>query len=153
MIRRWQCSVVATLCCLLALATSASLGAGDPIPLDTSDPKYRTYLDKVRERIKAKWVYPRQVAERGTEGELLIEFHIAKDGRLEDIAVQRSSSVPLLDTSAMNAIKWAEPFPPVPEVLLSEGSLATSGQTTEARAKGITRSKGQSRSSRRRSHE
>jgi len=28
----------------------------------------------------------------------------------------------------MNAIKWAEPFPPVPEVLLSEGSLAISGR-------------------------
>ncbi len=123
--------LLTALCCLLALATSASLGAGYPIPLDTPDPKYQDYFNKVRERIKAKWVYPRAAAER--EGEVLIEFHVAKDGRLEDIDLQRSSGVPLLDTNAMNAVtgdvcgvKFAEPFPQVPDELLSEGSLAIS---------------------------
>jgi len=75
-----------------------------------------------------------QAGERGIEGELVIEFHIAKDGRLEHIALQRSSGVPLLDTSAMNAIKFAETFPPVPDELLSESSLAAGGD-----ARGRTR--------------
>jgi TonB family protein len=125
-------AIASPLCCLLTVATSAA-GAGDPIPLDTPEPKYQDYFNKVRERIKAKWVYPRPAAERGIEGEVLIEFHIAKDGRLEDIALQRSSGVPLLDTNAMNAVtgdgrgvKFADPFPPVPDELLSWGSLAIS---------------------------
>src|SRR5262249_46384134 len=46
---------------------------GDPIPLDTPEPKYQDYFNKVRERIKSKWVYPRPAGERGIEGELLIE--------------------------------------------------------------------------------
>ena len=113
-------------CLALFLPAVIYAGAGEPIPLGTPDLKYRAYFDKVRERIKAKWVYPRAAAEK--EGEVLIEFHIAKDGRLEDIAVRRSSGVPLLDTNAMNAVKFAEPFPLVPDELLSEGSLAITGQ-------------------------
>jgi TonB family protein len=135
MTRRSRSIAVSTLCCLLALATSAAAGASDPIPLDTPEPKYRDYFNKVRERIKAKWVYPRQAGERGIEGEVVIEFHIAKDGRLEDIALQRSSDEPLLDTNAMNAVtgdargvKFADPFPPVPDELLSWGSLAISAR-------------------------
>ena len=127
--------ILLALLCLLTLATSGSLGASDPIPLDTPQPKYQDYFNKVRERIKSKWVYPRQAGERGIEGDLLIEFHVAKDGRLEYIALRRSSGVPLLDTSAMNAVtgdargvKFAEPFPPVPDELLSGGSLAISAR-------------------------
>jgi len=42
--------------------------------------------------------------------------------------VRRSSGVLLLDTAAVNAVKFAEPFPPVPDELLSDGLLAVSGQ-------------------------
>jgi len=44
------------------LTLTGSAGAGNPIPLDTPDPKYQDYFHKVRERIKAKWVYPRHGA-------------------------------------------------------------------------------------------
>jgi TonB family protein len=104
------------------------LGAGDPIPMDTPDPKYRTYFDKVRERIKAKWVYPRQAGERNIEGELVIEFHIAKDGRLEYIELRHRSGTQILDDAGLTAVKMAQPFPPVPEELPSDGLLVISGQ-------------------------
>jgi TonB family protein len=100
---------------------------GTPIPLDTPEPKYQDYFNKVRERIKSKWTYPREAGERGIEGELLIEFHIAKDGRLEYIALLRPSGVSILDTYAMNAVKFAEPFPPVPDEI-AKGTLAINGQ-------------------------
>ena len=41
------------------------------------------YFNKVRERIKSKWVYPRAAGERGIEGQAQIKFYIAKDGQLE----------------------------------------------------------------------
>ena len=100
---------------------------GAPIPLDTPEPKYQDYFNKVRERIKSKWTYPRQAGERGIEGELLIEFHIAKDGRLEFIALRNSSGVAILDDYAMTAVKLAQPFPPVPDDI-AKRTLAINGQ-------------------------
>ncbi|MEX2221381.1 MAG: energy transducer TonB [Candidatus Rokuibacteriota bacterium] len=100
---------------------------GEPIPLDTPEPKYQDYFNKVRERIKEKWTYPRLAGERGIEGELLIEFHIAKDGRLEFIALRNSSGVSILDDYALNAVMLAQPFPPVPDDI-AKRTLAINGQ-------------------------
>jgi protein TonB len=100
---------------------------GQPIPLDTPEPKYQDYFNKVRERIKANWVYPRQAGERNIEGELLIEFHIAKDGRLEYIELLDSSGTRILDDAALTAVKLAQPFPPVPDDI-AKHTLAINGQ-------------------------
>jgi len=88
---------------------------GEPIPLDTPEPKYQDYFNKIREKIKANWIYPREAGDRGIQGELLIEFHIAKDGRLEYLALRHSSGEEILDRFAMNAVRLAQPFPPVPD--------------------------------------
>jgi periplasmic protein TonB len=100
---------------------------GEPVPLDTPEPKYQDYFNKVRERIKANWVYPRPAGERNIEGELLIEFHIAKDGRLEYIELRHSSGTQILDDAALTAVKLAQPFPPVPDDI-AKRTLAINGQ-------------------------
>jgi protein TonB len=100
---------------------------GQPIPLDTPEPKFQDYFNKVRERIKANWVYPRQAGERNIEGELVIEFHIAKDGRLEFIELRDSSGTRILDDAALTAVKLAQPFPPVPDDI-AKRTLAINGQ-------------------------
>jgi TonB family protein len=99
---------------------------GDPVPLDTPDPRYKEYFDLIREKIRKNWGYPREAADRGIEGNLLIEFHIAKDGRLEYIELRRTSGVRVLDDYAMNAVRLAQPFPPVPDPL-AKNVLAISG--------------------------
>ncbi len=93
---------------------------GEPVPLDTPDPKYQDYFKILRERIQSKWTYPREAGDRGIGGALLIEFHIAKDGRLAYLEVRRSSGVEILDEYAVNAIKLAQPFPPVPDNLAKQ---------------------------------
>jgi TonB family protein len=100
---------------------------GDPIPLDTPEPKYQDYFNKIRERIKANWIYPRQAGDRGIEGELLIEFHIAKDGRVSYIELRHSSGAAILDDAALTAVKLAQPFPPVPDEIAKQ-TLAINGQ-------------------------
>jgi periplasmic protein TonB len=100
---------------------------GEPIPLDTPEPKYQDYFNKIRERIKANWIYPRQAGDRGIEGELLIEFHIAKDGRLSHIELRHSSGTTILDDAALTAVKLAQPFPPVPDEIAKQ-TLAINGQ-------------------------
>jgi protein TonB len=96
---------------------------GGPIPLDTQAPIYPDYFNKLRERIKSKWVYPRQAG----EGQLLIEFHIAKDGRLEYVELMHTSGTVILDNAALTAVKLAQPFPPVPDDI-AKGTLAINGQ-------------------------
>lgn len=93
---------------------------GEPVPLDTPEPKYQDYFKILRERIQSKWTYPREAGDRGIGGALLIEFHIAKDGRLAYLEVRRSSGVEVLDEYAVNAIKLAQPFPPVPDDLAKQ---------------------------------
>jgi len=99
---------------------------GEPIPLDTPEPRYQDYFNKIRERIKKNWIYPREAGERGIQGDLLIEFHIAKDGRLQFIELRRSSGEEILDRFALNAVRLAQPFPPVPDDIAKQ-VLAVNG--------------------------
>src|SRR5262245_34224628 len=89
--------------------------AGEPIPLDTPDPSYREYMEKVRPRIYANWGYPLEAQNQGLQGKLEIEFHIAKNGRLESLQVTRSSGEEILDAFAKAAVKLAQPYPPLPD--------------------------------------
>jgi protein TonB len=100
---------------------------GAPIPLDTPEPRFQDYMNKVREKIRANWIYPREAGDRNIEGQLLIEFHIAKDGKLEFIELRDSSGVRILDDYAMTAVKLAQPFPPVPDEL-AKATLPISAQ-------------------------
>ncbi len=92
-----------------------------PLAVDvaTSEGSHAPYFAEVRRLIQGKWVYPREEGERGIEGMVVIEFHIAKDGRLTGVVLRRSSGFEILDEYAMNAIRLAEPFPPVPDGLAS----------------------------------
>jgi TonB family protein len=100
---------------------------GEAVPLDSPDPKYSDYLDRVRRAIKDKWGFPcadgapdRYGCVR-REGELIIEFGIAKDGHVPFIALKQSTGSANMDSFALNAIKLAQPFPPVPDVISKTG--------------------------------
>jgi TonB family protein len=100
---------------------------GEPVPLDSPDPKYSDYLDRVRRMIKDKWGFPcaegapdRYSCSR-REGEMIIEFGIAKDGHVPFITLRQSTGSANMDAFALNAIKLASPFPPVPDVISKTG--------------------------------
>ena len=97
---------------------------GEPIPLDSRDPKYSDYLDRIRRMIKERWGYPCVKIGTGCEyktAELVIEFGIAKDGKVPFVHLVRTSGYPIYDDYALNAIKLASPFPPVPDSLSKKG--------------------------------
>lgn len=102
---------------------------GEPIPLNTPDLRYTDYFEKVRQRIKANWIYPREAGERNIGGQLVIDFAIAKSGHLQAVELERSSGVSVLDLYALNAVKLAQPFPPVPD-LVAKGTLPIRGTFT-----------------------
>jgi TonB family protein len=93
---------------------------GEPIPLDSRDPRYSDYLDRIRRMIKEKWGYP--CVKNGSTHEceyktalLVIEFGIARDGKVPFVNVVRTSGFQIYDDYAVNAIKFAQPFPRVPD--------------------------------------
>jgi periplasmic protein TonB len=91
--------------------------AGEPVPLDTPDPNYREYMQKVKRRIYAKWGYPYEAQTRGLQGTLVVEFHIGKDGHLQFIELRQSSGEEILDSFAMTAVKLAQVYDPLPDAM------------------------------------
>src|SRR5207244_1295160 len=75
---------------------------GEPIPLDSPDPRYSDYFDRVRRMIKERWGYP--CVKNGDTHEceyktaaLIVEFGIAKDGKVPFVNVLRSSGWAIYD--------------------------------------------------------
>ncbi len=105
---------------------------GEPIPLDSSDPKYNDYLDRIRRMIKEKWGYPciKDLASGHCDyksARLVIVFGILKDGRVPVVEVAQQSGYAIYDDYAANAIKLAQPFPPVPASLMASAKSGSSG--------------------------
>jgi len=105
---------------------------GEPIPLDSTDANFNDYLDRVRRMIKEKWGYP-CVKDLATghcdykSARLVIVFGILKDGRVPTLEVAQQSGYRVYDDYAVNAIKLAAPFPPVPASLMATAKSGSSG--------------------------
>ena len=84
------------------------------VSLYTTDPKYVTYVGKIKQSIETEWQYPEMALRYGLQGKLALEFTISGDGQLQGLRLIRSSGSSLLDNEAMRAIKAAAPFPPIP---------------------------------------
>ncbi len=86
----------------------------ETVDLNTTEFKYISYFSKLKNMIEMVWVYPYSAIMRGEEGTVTLRFTIERTGRLSGVEVVRSSGVPELDTAAVNAVKEASPFPPLP---------------------------------------
>jgi protein TonB len=77
--------------------------------------KNRAYMRMLRDRIESIWKYPKEAARRRLTGDLYIKFSIRKNGKLDKIELVRTSGYRALDEAAMQALKKAEPYWPLPE--------------------------------------
>lgn len=84
------------------------------VSLNTTDPKYVTYVGKIKQSIEMEWQYPEVALRYGLQGKLALEFIIGGNGQLQGLRLIRSSGSSLLDEEALRAIKAAAPFPPIP---------------------------------------
>ena len=75
------------------------------------DFEYSYYVQQMFGRIHQHW---QRVPVRGTTF-TIIRFTILKDGRLQDIQVEKSSGVPQLDRAASRAVYLSDPMPPLPQ--------------------------------------
>ncbi len=104
-----------------ASADSAKLKAGTATPglglggaggsAFDQDFEYSYYVQQMFGRIFQHW---QRVPVQGTAF-TIIRFTILKDGRLQDVQVEKSSGVPQLDRAASRAVYLSDPMPPLPQ--------------------------------------
>jgi len=94
--------------------SSASARGSAPVSLNTRDPVYVSYFNKIKQSIELQWEYPEVALRYGLQGRLSLELAIASNGQLERLRILRSSGSQVLDDEALRAIKAASPFPPIP---------------------------------------
>lgn len=87
----------------------------DAITFSTKEFKYYGYKTRLKEKIEGIWKYPREAAEKGIYGDLVIQFTILKDGSLGAIELIRTSGYKMLDDAALEALRDAAPFWPLPK--------------------------------------
>ena len=98
-------------------------------PSTSTSPEDETdrYTQHVREKIKRFWPYPCvQEAESNCEYKsavLDLEIHILASGELRLVKVVRSSGIEIYDSYAVNAVRLAAPYPPVPAAMMAEKKL------------------------------
>jgi TonB family protein len=101
--------------------TAAESGVQDAIPLNTPDPRYAEYFAELKRRIEARWTYPSEASRKGQSGGGEVHFVLRRDGSVRTVEIVRSSGVPVLDLYIANAIRMAQPFPPIPAGVADDG--------------------------------
>jgi protein TonB len=74
----------------------------------------QAHFGYIRDRIMRNLSYPGIARSMGLSGKLKVSFTIRDDGCAENIRIIDSTGHQVLDTSAINAIKRASPFPKPP---------------------------------------
>jgi TonB family protein len=97
--------------------TGTGTGGGSVTGLrGASNLDFNRYLEQLERRVKSVWKYPEDVS--GVQ-EVAVRFSLDRAGKLLQAHVLDSSDT-RLNASAVEAMKRASPFPPIPENLAKE---------------------------------
>ncbi|MCK5707396.1 MAG: TonB C-terminal domain-containing protein [Candidatus Aureabacteria bacterium] len=78
--------------------------------------KENWYLAQIKSKIENSWQQPSRILMSGLETvKLTIGFTLQKNGSAKKVRILKSSGIAVVDISAVNAVKSASPFPPIPE--------------------------------------
>ncbi|MGB7970792.1 MAG: energy transducer TonB [Candidatus Deferrimicrobiaceae bacterium] len=83
--------------------------------LNAPEIQYISYFASIKRKIELVWQYPQDAANAGIQGELTIDFIIARDGSLESVHILQGSGYKILDDEAVGSIRIAAPYNPIPE--------------------------------------
>jgi len=83
-------------------------------PLNAPEVQYISYFAAIKRKIELVWQYPYEAAAAGIQGELTLDFVIARNGTVNSIELVRGSGSKILDDEAMRSIRKAAPFDPIP---------------------------------------
>lgn len=87
------------------------------VSASTREYEYAAYLRAWVSRVErvGNLNYPEEARRRGLGGRLVMTVAVRRDGSIEDVLLNRSSGLGVLDQAAMRIVRLAEPFPPLPE--------------------------------------
>jgi len=83
-------------------------------PLNAPEVQYISYFASIKRKIELVWQYPYEAAVAGIQGELTLDFVIARSGTINSIELVRGSGSKILDEEAIRSIRKAAPFDPIP---------------------------------------
>ena len=86
----------------------------DSVTLDTDEFKFISYNRWLTIKVESVLRYPELAAVSGYHGLVFIRFDIMKDGSLGTLELLKSSGYKILDDEALQSIRDAAPFQPLP---------------------------------------
>lgn len=92
------------------------------VEASSSDYRYASYLEAWQRKVEriGNLNYPEEARRRNLYGSLRIQVSVRADGSLEGVRVLRSSGEPLLDQAAIDIVRLAAPFAPLPDNIRAE---------------------------------
>lgn len=85
--------------------------------IDFAGDALQNFARVVRKKIESCKKYPVAAQAARVEGRTGVKITILKDGRLKKVEVVKSSGRKILDRAAVQSVRDAAPFPPIPEKL------------------------------------
>ncbi|MBI5560415.1 MAG: TonB C-terminal domain-containing protein [Deltaproteobacteria bacterium] len=76
------------------------------------DIKFTEYYNAIGAKIQSLWVYP---GKGGKDLQTVLNLKLLRSGELKSVNIEKNSGNTLFDESAINAVRKASPFPPLPE--------------------------------------
>jgi TolA protein len=93
----------------------AGMGPGGPGGGGMANFRFARYYQAVYEKIYQSWTLPDFVVEKQRLGEAIVIIKIQRDGKILGAEFEKMSGNSQLDSSVLNAIRKADPLPPLPE--------------------------------------
>lgn len=87
------------------------------VSASTKEYEYAAYLRAWVARVErvGNLNYPEEARRRGLSGRLVMTVAVRRDGSIENVLLNSSSGLGILDQAAMRIVRLAEPYPPLPE--------------------------------------
>ena len=96
-----------------AILSGTSLLVASPLfAQGNSLSRYLKWESQLRDRVNGLFFYP--LGADGAVGDVFVRFHVGSNGKPMDVAVQRSSGVPIFDRAAMTLVSRLGRIGPIP---------------------------------------
>ena len=85
--------------------------------IDTQGFDLGPYAKIIQQKVKSNWIVPPIVHKLYLKGTVQVAFSIDKNGNISDLRFLKKTGLDALDMAAFYAIKYSNPFPPLPSFI------------------------------------